>query len=303
MIRNRKARARYWSYVEFILVVQRSFIECGYKRTHMDDISLAAEIPKGTIYRYAKSKEALFWLALRWADSPYTARPHRSRPVPAPSMKRIQRDVLARLSAASAAPLLDAGPPARPLEQARSELRAALLETYMRFVENRTALRLIQRCADEHPSLRHLHLAPQKKPAVDLLTRFLEVHREYQRRPEVPSEIVARVIYATVALMAALRSWRPPEVMYRKPRWIRDSLLDILVEGTLGPPKPPPPPLDPEDELDGYDEEYARLQQEELERDAENFSLLKWLSRPYPDPLDPPPGWALEPEETDEDDE
>jgi len=293
--RTRKSASHTWSYGELIITTQQHFIEYGYKSTHLDDISMAAEIPKGTIYRYAQSKEALFWLALRWADSPYAAKPHKNRPVPAPPKRSIQRYVLRRLGRVRVAPQLDEGPPAHTLEQARVEFRAALAESYKRLFENRTAIRLIQKCSHEHPALEDLFLEPRRKPAVDQLTRFLEVHQEYLR-PGIPPSIVARVSFATIAFMAMYRKWSPEEIMYRHPRWIRDTVLDMLPAGVLQPALPPASDPDEEDELDVFDPEYARQQEEELERSLPG-SLLQWLCRPYPDQWDLPLGWDEEDEE------
>jgi AcrR family transcriptional regulator len=45
------------------------FIERGYKDTQMDDIAAALGVAKGTVYVYVESKEALFDLVARCADT------------------------------------------------------------------------------------------------------------------------------------------------------------------------------------------------------------------------------------------
>jgi AcrR family transcriptional regulator len=288
VIRIRKSRPRWWSYEEFIFTVQRYFIEYGYKCTRIDDIAMEAEVPKGTVYCYVQSKEALFWLALRWAGATFTARPHRSRPIQAPSRRSIQRHVLKLLEQILEPPPINTAPPPRPLEEARAEFRAVLLQIYTRLFENRTAIRLIQRCAHEHPALQDLFMQPRKKAAVVQLAQFLEVHQEYLRRHAQP-EVVARTVYATIAFMAVYRKWHAAEIMIRRTREMRDTLLDTLADGMLQ-QRPPLTPeeleaLIPEGEaIDDFDPEYERMQEEK--EAAQGFSLLRWLGRPYPDQWD-----------------
>lgn len=287
MKRIRKSR-RWWSYEEFIFTVQRHFIEYGYRQTHIDDIATEMEIPKGTVYRYAQSKEALFWLALRWAGQTFSARPHRSRPIPAPPKRALQRHVLKRLGDILAAPSLSTSTTPRPLEEARAEFRTALAEIYALLFEHRTAIRLIQRCAHEHPSLQDLYLKPREKPAVARIAQFLAVHREYLWRHSEPA-VLARVSYAAVAFLAVYRKWNAGEIMIRRTRAIRDAVLNSLVEGMLQPPKPftfqdLELRIAEQEDLEDF-AEYERMEAE-AEKDSGEFSLLKWLTRPYPDQWD-----------------
>jgi AcrR family transcriptional regulator len=286
--RIRKSR-RWWSYEEFIFTVQQHFIEYGYRQTRIDDIAMEMEIPKGTVYRYAQSKEALFWLALRWAGQTFSARPHRSRPIPAPSKRSLQRHVLRRLEDILAAPGLIAPTTPLPLEEARAEFRAALAGIYARLFEHRTAIRLIQRCAHEHPSLQDLYLRPRKKPAVARIAQFLAAHREYLWRHSDPA-VLARVSYAAVAFLAVYRKWNAGEIMIRRTRAIRDAVLNSLVEGMLQAPKPftfedLELRIAEQEELDDF-AEFERMEAEAAMKESEEFSLLKWLTRPYPDQWD-----------------
>src|SRR5262245_62979093 len=53
------------------------FIERGYTLTQMADVAAALGVAKGTLYLYVESKEALFDLVARYADTP---RPFAKRP-------------------------------------------------------------------------------------------------------------------------------------------------------------------------------------------------------------------------------
>ena len=59
----------------------RVFIEGGYKRTQMADVADAMGVAKGTVYLYVESKEALFDLAVRLADSPRPLTPPLNLPL------------------------------------------------------------------------------------------------------------------------------------------------------------------------------------------------------------------------------
>jgi AcrR family transcriptional regulator len=55
---------------ELLEAATRVFIDQGYSRTQMADVAEALGVAKGTLYLYVESKEALFDLACRHADTP-----------------------------------------------------------------------------------------------------------------------------------------------------------------------------------------------------------------------------------------
>src|SRR5260370_7823598 len=71
---------------ELVKSATEVFIERGYKGTQMEDIASSLGVAKGTLYVYVESKEALFDLVVRCADTvhPFERIPHLPIPTPKP---------------------------------------------------------------------------------------------------------------------------------------------------------------------------------------------------------------------------
>src|SRR5215831_7835654 len=95
------------------------FIAQGYRRTQMADVAEALGVAKGTVYLCVESKEALFDVALRYADAPRPIAAPATLPIPTPARGRTLRYVQERLARDPASPTLQAAlglsrPPAGP---------------------------------------------------------------------------------------------------------------------------------------------------------------------------------------------
>lgn len=51
---------------EILTAAMKVFAECGFEGTDVEDIAALAGVGKGTVYRYFKSKEELFFSVLEW---------------------------------------------------------------------------------------------------------------------------------------------------------------------------------------------------------------------------------------------
>ncbi|MBE9545455.1 MAG: helix-turn-helix transcriptional regulator, partial [Proteobacteria bacterium] len=60
-IRRRKMRERNLRFESILDAAKKVFFSKGYSKATMDEIALAAEISKPTIYQYFKSKDDLFF--------------------------------------------------------------------------------------------------------------------------------------------------------------------------------------------------------------------------------------------------
>ena len=60
-IRKRKLREKNWRVESILEAAKKVFFAKGYAKATMDEIALAAEISKPTIYQYCKSKDDLFF--------------------------------------------------------------------------------------------------------------------------------------------------------------------------------------------------------------------------------------------------
>jgi AcrR family transcriptional regulator len=135
----------------------RVFITHGYRRAQMQDVADALGLAKGTLYGYARSKEALFAAAVRYADHAEPLPAVADLPVAAPAPGELADLVASRLAAqvpdlALTRALARPDPPATPREAA-AELSGIVTDLHRRLARHRTAIKLVDRCAPELPEL------------------------------------------------------------------------------------------------------------------------------------------------------
>jgi AcrR family transcriptional regulator len=131
----------------------RVFITHGYRRAQMQDVADELGLAKGTLYGYARSKEALFAAAVRYADDAEPPPAIADLPVAAPAPGELASLVASRLAAeisdmALTRALARPDPPATP-QEAAAELAGIVADLYRRLARHRTAIKLVDRCAPE----------------------------------------------------------------------------------------------------------------------------------------------------------
>jgi AcrR family transcriptional regulator len=209
------------------------FIAQGYRHTQMADVAAAMGLAKGTIYLSVESKDALFDVALRYADAPRPIAAPKELPVPSPAPGRTLRYAQERLAREPAsATLRDAlarrRPPATAVELARIVRE---LQTVM--ARNRTGLKLVDRCAAEYPELATLWFGEWRGALLDDLTEYLKRgihHGVFHGVPD--ARVAARVLIETVVFWAVHRHWDPaPQPV--DPQVAEDTIVQMLVRALL----------------------------------------------------------------------
>jgi AcrR family transcriptional regulator len=187
----------------------RVFIENGYRRTQMSDVAEALGVAKGTLYLYVESKEALFDLALRYADSPASIELPKRLPVPSPAPGASVAFVRDRLSAASV-PALTAALERKRVSDPRRELTEILLELFALLAANRRGIKLLDRSAHDHPELAALWFSAGRDGLLALLAEYLRRRIKTGHLRSVPDiSAAARLILETTVFWAVHRYWDP----------------------------------------------------------------------------------------------
>lgn len=186
----------------------RVFIENGYRRTQMSDVSEALGVAKGTLYLYVASKEALFDLALRYSDSPAEA--PSTLPVPTPKPGETVAFVRERLAANQTLPALAAALDRKRATDVGAEIEGIVRELYAILARNRRGIRLLDRVAPDHPELAALWFEGGRMGLVALLEEYLRRRIRRRRLRPVPDEsAAARLIVETTVFWAVHRHWDP----------------------------------------------------------------------------------------------
>jgi len=182
------------------------FIDSGYRRTQMADVAAALGVAKGTLYLYVESKEALFDLAARYADS---APPEDlALPIRTPKASETLRFVRERLASNRAPTALLAALERRRPANTRAELAAIVGELYDLLARNRNGIKLLDSSARDNPELANLWFRGARHGLLALLTQYLEDRFRRKLLRTVPdAAVTARLILETLVFWAVHRHW------------------------------------------------------------------------------------------------
>jgi len=184
------------------------FIAQGYRRTQMADVAAAMGLAKGTLYLYVESKDALFDLVLRNADREGPLETPSTLPVATPKPGATVEYVAAALAERQAFPALTGALARRCPGDVRGELEAILRELYGTLARNRRGLKLIDRCAPDHPDLAALWFGRGREFLLALLVQYLDQRKRHVRRWPDPA-VAARIVLETLVFWAVHRHWDP----------------------------------------------------------------------------------------------
>jgi AcrR family transcriptional regulator len=208
----------------------RVFIERGYRRTQMSDIAAALGVAKGTLYLYVESKEALFDLALRHADTPESVEEPKALPIPTPKAAATLKYVRERISTAEALPKLAAALRAKRATDPSAELEEILRELYRSLSRNRRGIKLLDTSARDVPELAALWFRGGREGLMSSFEKYLESRvRARQFRPVPDIAAAARLMIETTVFWAVHRHWDP------HPQQVEDSIAqDTVVRFIVG---------------------------------------------------------------------
>ena len=217
---------------DLVRVASNVFIAQGYRRTQMADVAAALGVGKGTLYGYVESKEALFELCLRHADSRGPVEQPDTLPLPTPEPGALLRTVRGALEREGRLPELSRALERRRARDIRVELEAVLRELYDVMERNHRGIKLIDRCAD-HPEVAPQWQAAGRVAVRDRLVGYLESRvraGQLRRFPDV--QLAARFVIETIATWAVHIKWDAfPQAFDAKAA--RDSAIDFLLRGLL----------------------------------------------------------------------
>ena len=225
------------------------FVAHGYQRSQMQDVADALGLAKGTLYRYATSKAALFAAVVRYADRIEPLPAAEELPVPDPAAGELAALVTARLSAEVADMALTRALTQRPRRrvEAGEELAGIVVDLYRRLARHRVAIKLVDRCAPELPDLAAVWFGTGRGAQLSAV-------EEYLRRRQTagglvlpgPPALVARTVVELCVLWAVHCRFDPAPTVGPTPSGDFDdettaATLAALLAGALTPPTPRPP--------------------------------------------------------------
>jgi len=194
---------------DLVEVATQVFLEQGYRRTQVADVAARMGLAKGSVYTYVESKEALFHAVVRHADRTERLELPEVLPVPTPAPGATLQEVRKRV-AENRLPLLTEALARRRVSDVRSELEAIVRELYGVLSRHRIAIKLLDRCAHDHPELAAVWYSAGREGALSQLRGYLEDRiRRRRLAPVADPALTARIVLETVVFWAVHRHWDP----------------------------------------------------------------------------------------------
>lgn len=200
------------------------FIQKGYRRTQMADVTRAMGVSPGAVYRYVDSKEALFDLVVRASAPPGVTLAELDLPIPTPppgATLAFLRQVLQR---EGRFPTLETALACPSVDDPGAEFEGVIRELYTIMARHRQGIKLLERSALDWPDLAVLWFGGMRHSLIDLVTRYLTLRVSHHGLRPVPDvAAAARLILETTAFFALHRHYDP----------YPDALDDALAEETV----------------------------------------------------------------------
>ncbi len=208
------------------------FIAQGYRRTQMMDIAEVAQVAKGTLYLYVESKEALFDLAVRHADSSEPISIPDRLPIRTPPAESTARFVSEELGRKSSLPTLGACLAKKRITDPSGELETIVVELFDLLHDNRVGLKLIDRCASDFPGLASIYHHVARDGVPEVLASYIESRIERRHfRPWTDVRVAARSVIETITFWAVHVHWDRSPAPY-DPDAVRQTVVE-MVKATL----------------------------------------------------------------------
>jgi AcrR family transcriptional regulator len=217
-------------FVQLIDVATKTFVSRGYRLTQMADVAEALGVAKGTLYGYVESKEALFDAAVRFADGHATAPEPSALPLPTPAAGSTVAYVRQRLmEEAQQLELAQVLSQPRGSRVKAGELERIVRDLHRRMWRHRRALKLVDRCAVDHPELASVWFEEGRWGHVALLASYLEKRlAEGRLRAVANVQLTARMILETISIWTIHMPWDASPRPFNDQE-VEDAVVDMLV--------------------------------------------------------------------------
>jgi AcrR family transcriptional regulator len=186
------------------------FLEQGYRRTQVADVAARMGVAKGSVYTYVESKEALFDCVVRLADRAGPIELPAALPVVTPPAGATLAELKRRLARERVLPTLDAALARSRVADVHAELTAIATELYDALARNRTGIKLLDRCAFDHPELANVWYRVGRDGVLAPLARYLDDRIRRGRVRRIGNgALAARIVLETLVFWAVHRHWDP----------------------------------------------------------------------------------------------
>ena len=217
-------------FTQLVEAATNTFVLRGYRLTQMADVAEALGVAKGTLYGYVQSKEALFDAAVRFADGRANMPEPSALPLATPAAGSTVQYVQKRLlEEARELTLVQVMSRPKGARVKADEFEHVVRDLYRRMSRNRRALKLVDRCAIDHPELAAVWFEQGRYNQVERLATYIEKRARDNKMRRVPNvQLAARMLLETIALWAIHMPWDASPRPYADDE-VENALADMLV--------------------------------------------------------------------------
>jgi AcrR family transcriptional regulator len=210
-------------------VATRLFIDRGYRRTQMEDITQAMGLSPAAVYRYVESKEALFDLVVRAGALGEPPFDNLKLPIATPKPGATLRFLRETLDREGRIKSLESALGRRSADHPKAELEGIIRELYSRIARYRVGIKLLDRSALDWPQLAQLWSGQLRSALVEQVAHYLERRIDGGQLRPIPSPMAtARLMIESVTFFAMHRHHDPfPTPMDDKTA--EETVVDTLV--------------------------------------------------------------------------
>jgi len=215
--------------VKLVETATRLFIEKGYRRAQMEDVTQAMGWSPAAVYRYVESKEALFDLVIRAGATPGRRFDDLKLPVATPKPGATLRFLRETLHREGQIKSLESALSRKTVDYPEQELEAVVRELYSRIARYQVGIKLLDRSILDWPQLAELWSGQLRNAFIEQLAKYLGQRMDNGLLRPVPSpRAAARLIVEAVAFFAMHRHYDPfPTPMDDKTA--EDTVADTIV--------------------------------------------------------------------------
>ena len=214
---------------KLVEMATRLFIDKGYRRTQMADVTEAMGLSPGAIYRYVESKEALFDLVIRAGATPEQPFDNLKLPILTPKPGATVRFLRETLHREGQIKSLESALSRKSVDDPKEELAGIIRELYSRIARYHVGIKLLDRSALDWPQLAELWSGQLRGALVEQLASYIQQRIDGRLLRPIPSpRATARLIIETVAFFAMHRHYDPfPTPM--DDQTAEDTVVDALM--------------------------------------------------------------------------
>ncbi len=186
------------------------FMQKGYRRAQMADVTAALGLSPGAVYRYVESKEALFDLVIRRAADRDLPLGGLTLPVPTPPAGAMLAYLRELLAGAADAPALGRALATERPDDVAAELESVILDVFRPIARHHRGLKIVERSSHEWPELAQLWWTEVREAVIANLTVYISRRIEQGLFRRYPDPVAAtRLVTEVTAYFAMHRHFDP----------------------------------------------------------------------------------------------